>query len=220
MEVEALQAIYGQDFTLLESGPYVFTIQIVCPPAKHFAEEAQFVLQVSFTPFYPNELPLLVLRDPKNVSAEEMLQMDQVMQVEAQRNAGSAMIYCVAQRAKEWLEERRAQYEPPKLVEKEPEVRHGTIVTPQSFTKWWSRFLKDHPEKMPQLPIAATTSSGKVPLTGRQMFERDTTMVASDAQFTESTNAPAVDWSLFSAEEEEAEEEEDTGITFDDPPKD
>lgn len=55
--------------------------------------------------------------------------------------------------------------------------RPGTPVIPETFNKWWQKFLIAHPDKNPALKQKIESKK----YTGRQLFERDKSLVTSDA---------------------------------------
>ncbi|KAH3765643.1 hypothetical protein Pelo_2496 [Pelomyxa schiedti] len=225
LEVEALQCIYADDFALISSTPHHFTIRITTPQTRHLPGAA-FTLDVTFTPNYPNELPVFLTKAENNLTSDDIAQMKPIIVEEANKNLGNQMVYAVAQRLKEWIDDKRAKYVPPaKPVV--VETKHiGTAVTPQTFTKWWNSFLVRHPEKTLQAicasrvashqarrssrrattTSAASPSSGSGGFTGRQLFERDKSLVGSDT--LPDSGASGVDWSLFADEDDDLDDDD------------
>lgn len=92
-EVEALAAIYGEDFNMIESEPHHhFTIHLLPLPGQDISVnhgkpnptptltitlEVELTLEVRFTPDYPQELPKFWITDTRGISEEQKAELEQ-----------------------------------------------------------------------------------------------------------------------------------------------
>jgi len=114
-----------------------------------------------------------------------------------------------------------------KALEAEAARNRGTPVTPASFLEWrkrWNAKMKDKQaaEEDEKLKALAPKDReefrrSKTKPSGRQLFERDRTLAKEDAALVEE-GVVSVDITKYDREavREEDEEEEDTGIRFED----
>jgi hypothetical protein len=88
----------------------------------------------------------------------------------------------------------------------------GTAVTKEAFLEWRTAFVKEMEEKEKQTSGVKKDDPRKGKLNGRQLFEKDASLAASDAKFVEegdaSVDASEFDHNDVGAEEEEEEDEE------------
>ncbi|EGG19430.1 hypothetical protein DFA_00007 [Cavenderia fasciculata] len=206
MEIEALGAIYMDAFKELIPNP---------------GGEDNFVgidLDIKFTPDYPNEAPIIDLIATIGLTKDSIKDLKSDIENLAKENIGTSMIFILAGTIKEWLDNNNI--DPNQVIEEEEEeeeeapqeeekVFDGTPVTVESFMEWRKKFFA---ETQPFAKKEQPKHTGK--LTGRQLFETDSTLILSDSKFAEegeevssisaSTVKPKleqvaaqVDWALF-----------------------
>ncbi|KAJ3415937.1 RWD domain-containing protein 1 [Chytridiales sp. JEL 0842] len=248
-ELEALKSIFFDEFQELDPGPpEVFSILIKpdesCIPLSEIS--AQLHLQVTYTPTYPEDLPLLELTNTELLEEHEVAALLQVAQDSAEEQRGMAMIFGIHASLKEALEKRltdrveqkEREEEERRLREEEEERRRyqGTKVTVESFNAWRVGFMKEMEEldKKAAAAAASAASGGpgakrgkedqKTRLTGRQLFEKDRSLAKSDVNMLQDGDVTVEDFDkeLFAEDMEglEDSEEEDNvvlaGFTEDD----
>eukprot|EP01119_Soliformovum_irregulare_P006876 TRINITY_DN19296_c0_g1_i1.p1 TRINITY_DN19296_c0_g1~~TRINITY_DN19296_c0_g1_i1.p1 ORF type:complete len:221 (-),score=58.03 TRINITY_DN19296_c0_g1_i1:122-784(-) len=214
MEVEALKAIYGEDFHELESNAYKnFEIHLVPFPGE---EEKNFVgitLEMKFPPDYPSVLPTFTLKDPVEIDEEQISWLESKLAQVAEESLGTQMTFNLASTLKEWLDDNnfsKRELEKQKRLKQEEERearrRLGTALTRDNFHTWAERFYGRREEEERKLNADKLKR-----LTGRQLFEAKPEMMTSDASFTEEDEGEsvAVDWSLFKDDLEEELPEDD-----------
>ena len=109
-EVEALQAIYQSDFVAEgNSGTVpVRTFSLRLEPEIGGDAKTNHVcisLSVRYPPRYPESPPELDLRVEKGLDSSQMAELRVVMDACAEENAGTPLVYAVAERLREWLQE-------------------------------------------------------------------------------------------------------------------
>jgi len=220
-EFEALNSIYIDEITVLSEDPYSFTIPLAFSSEDNLDENERVTveasLQFTFTKKYPDELPLMEFSSSFNINEQDEQDILDGLKEEASSNLGMAMTFTLVSVAQEHLERivERIKQEKEELkkrkeleLQKEEELKyHGTPVTVESFTKWKINFENELNSKEGK-KIKTDVDIKK--LTGRQLFERDSTLQFSDAQFySEDTSAVQVDESLFQDLEDLELEEDD-----------
>ncbi|RUS22805.1 ubiquitin-conjugating enzyme/RWD-like protein [Endogone sp. FLAS-F59071] len=218
-ELEALQSIYPDEFEQISDTEFRIRVE---PEEQDSAEPCILALHVTYTPTYPDELPIIEI-EQETESMEQMYHdklMAEVTRV-AEESIGMAMIFTLAsllkdnltqmiidrrtareeadaERVRRELEVRGIGLSPAKLVQAEEARFRGTRVTPQIFLEWKTRFEKEMAEKEAAERGKFKDIKGK--LTGRQLFESDKSLVQSDVNLIEEGDV-AVDMSLFEREE-------------------
>ena len=109
MELEALEAIYGDDYKSLEPGS-IFEITLV--PEQGAGDDVNHVsiaLKVVYTPTYPEAAPELAVRAVKRgaLTDEGLAEIEQKLKDAASGDEllGTAMVYALAEICIEWLVE-------------------------------------------------------------------------------------------------------------------
>lgn len=216
--MEALEAIYSEELTVVSrKTPYCMDVFV-----KGSNEEARddfeicltCMLRFTFVETYPDEAPIIEI-DPEQVTGDEFTEkriekLSEHLNEAAQENLGMVMIFTLVSAAQEMLlqfvddikaeveEKKQAEYLKQKRLE---ELKYkGTPVTLENFLAWKIRFDEEMRAAGKQL-IKDISAKASAKLTGKQMFERDSSMNVSDMQFlTNETTTPGgvkVDESLF-----------------------
>jgi len=140
-------------------------------------------LVFAHTPTYPDEPPLVKARSQRGLADADVASLQALVDGQVEENLGMPMIYTLITAAQEWITEQAAQRAAPvvdpeaerKRREAEEEARiaelrrHGTPVTPETFTAWKARFEAEKQlANASVVDAAAAAVSGK--LTGKQWF--------------------------------------------------
>ena len=162
-------------------------------------------LKFTYTPTYPDEVPLVEIMDDVGMDDEQLQRLQEVLEKEAETNLGMVVIFTLVSAANEWLnnewdsELKRIEDEAERKIfeaeEAEKNKFHGTPVSIENFLHWKESFdaemalLKKLPEK----------EDKDKKLTGRELFLVDKSLINSDLKFLEDGGEVAirVDESLF-----------------------
>uniref|UniRef100_A0A2D4MCS6 RWD domain-containing protein 1 n=1 Tax=Micrurus spixii TaxID=129469 RepID=A0A2D4MCS6_9SAUR len=218
-ELEALEAIYPDSFTVLSENPTSFTITVTSEAGEN-DETVQTTLKFTYSEKYPDEVPLYELLAHENLENNDIADLLKLLQEQAEENLGIVMIFTLVSAVQERLNEivdliktRREAEEKQKekeAEEAEKQCFHGTPVTIENFLRWKAIFdlelLEINRKKMKE-----EEQCGKNKLTGKQLFETDHNLDTSDIQFLEDAgNNVEVDESLFQEMDDlELEDDED-----------
>lgn len=205
-ELEALESIYADSFTVLATSPASFSIT-VSSEAEEEEENVVVTLKFTYVKTYPDDAPLYEIISQDNLEDSDGSGLLALLQEQAQENLGMVMIFtlvsAVQDRLNEIVDQIKTRREEEKLiVEKEAEeaekVRfHGTPVTIENFLSWKAKFDADLAE-MRRKKLKEEEQSGKIKLTGKQLFETDHNLDTSDIKFLEEAGSSVeVDESLF-----------------------
>ncbi|CAL8125898.1 unnamed protein product [Orchesella dallaii] len=211
-ELEALEAIYPSEYTILSDDPISFTIITRTAEFEDTGEGFTALLKFTFTSKYPEEVPEMEVvpseeDDLTNLEPEECEDLVQVLTEQAEENTGMAMIFTLVSAALEWLNERwdaslnekEAAEERKRLQEEEEEQKRfeGTRVTIQTFIEWKTKFDAEMSIlKRKEVDSKEKDTSNKK-LTGRELFMCDKTLNDSDLTFDDGDDAVPIDESLF-----------------------
>jgi len=189
MEIEALMAIYMDDFKMLGDDRF----EIVLAPTDD-ENKVSVSLDVKLPPGYPQEVPILSLRVNKGISTHKLYDLEKSLRDQAKDNLGMAMIFTLVQSVKEWLDEHAGKQEEVVVVEvdekekrKKEQEQHerrildGTPITVESFRAWKTKFDAE----MSELKKAVVDTEKMKRPSGRQLFEFDISLVMSDTTLPE-----------------------------------
>ncbi|XP_042301282.1 RWD domain-containing protein 1 [Sceloporus undulatus] len=218
-ELEALESIYPDSFTVLAEKPPSFTITVTSEAGEN-DETVQTTLKFTYPEKYPDEVPLYELLSQENLEDGDVTDILKLLLAQAEENLGMVMIFTLVSAVQEKLNEivdqiKTRREEEKKQKEKEAEEAekhcfHGTPVTIENFLSWKARFDAELLE-IKRKRMKEEEQSGKNKLTGKQLFETDHNLDTSDIQFLEEVgNSVEVDESLFQEMDDlELEDEED-----------
>ncbi|XP_037639624.1 RWD domain-containing protein 1 [Sebastes umbrosus] len=218
-ELEAIESIYPDSYTVLADDPISFTIT-VASDAGEDGETSEATLKFTYVEKYPDEPPLWEIHSQENLEDNDVEDVLTLLQQQAEENLGMVMIFTLVTAVQEKLNEivdttknRREEEKQRKEAEAEEAEKvlfQGTVVTIENFLMWKARFevemneLRRKRQKEEELGV-------KLKLTGKQLFETDHNLDTSDIQFLEDTgNNVEVDESLF-------QDIEDLDLDEDDP---
>ena len=113
MELEALEAIYGDDYVPSSSGSgREGAVQLVPLPGEG-EEENHVALTLSFLfpETYPDVVPEITLESQRGLKEDALNELRAKLKGEAEESVGMPMIFNLAESAKEWLMERNIKSE-------------------------------------------------------------------------------------------------------------
>ncbi|XP_055491766.1 RWD domain-containing protein 1 [Leucoraja erinacea] len=204
-ELEALESIYPDSFTVVLENPASFTIRVTSETGEN-EETVESTLQFTYVEKYPDDPPKFEIAAHENLQTSDIADIMSLLNDQAQENIGMVMIFtlvtAVQEKLNEIVDQMKSRKEMVKLLqEKEAEeeiekaVFHGTPLTIENFLSWKARFDAELIEIRKNQK--EEEQAGKVKLTGKQLFETDHNLDTSDIQFLEEGNNVEVDESLF-----------------------
>lgn len=205
-ELEAIESIYPDSFTVLSENPVSFTITVTSD-ARENDETVETTLKFTYVDKYPDEPPLYEILSQENLEDADVEDILSLLQQQAEENLGMVMIFTLVTAVQEKLNEiidlikNRREEEKRKKEEEAEEAEkvafQGTVVTIENFLSWKARFEQEMAE-LRKKRQKEEEQSGKPKLSGKQLFERDHNLDTSDIQFLEdAANSVEVDESLF-----------------------
>lgn len=217
-EIEALESIYPSELKIISDSPeYSFTLDIKTESLKENPDEYMAIsLQFTYVPSYPDEAPVVEIADTENFFDNDVEDLMEFLNSKIEENLGMVMVYTIVSEVSEWLNKRlvtgisqRKKDEELRIKQAEEEERNkfeGVRVTVESFLTWKAKFDQEMAE-LKKLRAKDDMTSKK--LTGRELFEKDHTLVDSDLQFLQDEEVK-VDESLFQELDDlELQEDED-----------
>nr|ACQ58081.1 RWD domain-containing protein 1 [Anoplopoma fimbria] len=218
-ELEAIESIYPDSFTVLSDDPASFTITVTSDAGEN-GEIVEATLKFTYIEKYPDEPPLWEIHSQENLEDSDVEDILTLLQQQAEENLGMVMIFTLVTAVQEKLneivdlmknrreEEKRRKEE--EAEEAEKVLFQGTVVTIENFLLWKARFELEVTE-LRKRRQKEEEQGGKLKLTGKQLFETDHNLDTSDIQFLEEAgNNVEVDESLF-------QDIEDLDLDEDDP---
>ncbi|XP_076004595.1 RWD domain-containing protein 1 [Genypterus blacodes] len=205
-ELEAIEAIYPDSFTVLSDDPTSFTITVTSDAGED-DETVETTLKFTYVEKYPDEPPLWEIYSQENLEDTDVGDILTFLQQQAEENLGMVMIFTLVTAVQEKLNEivdtiKNRQEEEKMRREKEAEEAEkvafqGTVVTIENFLTWKATFELDMAD-LRRKRQKEEEQAGKTKLTGKQLFETDHNLDTSDIQFLEDGgNSVEVDESLF-----------------------
>ncbi|TRY55119.1 hypothetical protein DNTS_033228 [Danionella cerebrum] len=197
-ELEAIESIYPDSYTVLTEKPTSFTITVASDAGEN-DEMVEVTLKFTYVEKYPDEPPLWEIFSQENLEDSDA--------EEAEENLGMVMIFtlvtAVQEKLNEIIDKIKSRREEEKLQkqreaeEAEKRAFQGTVVTIENFLSWKAKFEEEMMD-LKRKKIKEEEQSGKKKLTGKQLFETDHNLDTSDIQFLEDGgNSVEVDESLF-----------------------
>lgn len=205
-ELEAIESIYPDSFTVLSEAPTSFTITVTSDAGEN-DETVQVTLKFTYVEKYPDEAPLWEIHSQENLEDSDTEDVLTLLKQQAEENLGMVMIFtlvtAVQEKLNEIVDQIKSRREEETLrrereaEEAEKRAFQGTVVTIENFLSWKAQFEQDMAE-LRKKKQKEDEQSGKNKLTGKQLFERDHNLDTSDIQFLEDGgNSVEVDESLF-----------------------
>ncbi|XP_072317209.1 RWD domain-containing protein 1 [Eucyclogobius newberryi] len=205
-ELEAIESIYPDSFTVLSDDPTSFSITVTSDAGED-GETAETLLQFTYVEKYPDEPPLWEIQSQENLEDRDVEEILTLLQQQAEENLGMVMIFTLVTAVQEKLNEivdamktrreEEKQRREREAEEAETKAFQGTVVTIENFLSWKATFELEMTE-IRKKRQKEEEQAGKLKLTGKQLFETDHNLDTSDIQFLEDTgNSVEVDESLF-----------------------
>ncbi|XP_078504658.1 RWD domain-containing protein 1 [Lissotriton helveticus] len=205
-ELEALESIYPDSFTVLSDTPVSFTITVTSDPGED-DETVQSTVKFTYVEKYPDEAPLYEIVSQENIEDEDARAIISCLDQQVEENLGMVMIFTLVSAIQEKLNEivdlikTRREEEKVKKEKEEEEaekvVFHGTPVTIEAFLSWKAKFEAELNE-IRRKRQKEEEQAGKNKLSGKKLFETDHNLDTSDIKFLEEAgNSVEVDESLF-----------------------
>lgn len=207
-EEEILLSMFPEEFEKVNES--TFKIRVDLDLAESKVESPPTIYLIAHLPLgYPNNAPILQIEtSPSNVSddlsASDRDVLISKLNILVEESLGLAMIFTLVSALKEefimLLDERVNRIEIAKaaaaaeIEAREQKRFEGTKVTRESFTAWNTNFKlemarkKQEEEEMLRRQLAKAGTSTERKLTGREMFEGDTTLAESDLKIGEATD--------------------------------
>ncbi|XP_031724411.1 RWD domain-containing protein 1 [Anarrhichthys ocellatus] len=218
-ELEAIESIYPDSYTVLSDDPTSFTITVTSD-ADENGEIVEATLKFTYVEKYPDEPPLWEIHSQENLEDDDAEDILTLLQQQAEENMGMVMIFTLVTAVQEKLNEivdmmknrreEEKQRREAELEEAEKVLFQGTVVTIENFLTWKAKFELEMFELRSKIQ-KEEEQGGKLKLTGKQLFETDHNLDTSDIQFLEEAgNNVEVDESLF-------QDIEDLDLDEDDP---
>ncbi|XP_067305705.1 RWD domain-containing protein 1 [Pseudorasbora parva] len=208
-ELEAIESIYPDSFTVLSEKPTSFTITVTSDAGED-DETVEVTLKFTYVENYPDEPPLWEIFSQENLEDSDNEEILTLLKQQAEENLGMVMIFTLVTAVQEKLNEIVDQIKSRREEEKERKERkereaeeaekfafQGTVVTIENFLSWKAKFDQEMIE-LKSKRQKEEEQAGKGKLTGKQLFETDHNLDTSDIQFLEDGgNSVEVDESLF-----------------------
>jgi hypothetical protein len=112
MELEALESIYMDDFTLLsDEGAAPASLQLRLVPVQGGADREEggnfvaVLLKIEYTPMYPEEVPNASVESEFGLNAAQLEELCGVASAAAEEYVGEVMVYSIAEAVVGWLQE-------------------------------------------------------------------------------------------------------------------
>ncbi|GCB80718.1 RWD domain-containing protein 1 isoform X2 [Scyliorhinus torazame] len=204
-ELEALESIYPDSFTVVLENPTSFTITVTSDTGEN-EETVEATIQFTYIEQYPDDPPIFEIIGQENLQKSDVADIITLLNEQIQENIGMVMIFtlvtAVQEKLNEIVDQIKWRKEEEKLLkEKEAEevekaIFHGTLLSIENFLSWKAKFDAELAE-IRRKRQKEEEQAGKVKLTGKQLFETDHNLDTSDIQFLEEGNNVEVDESLF-----------------------
>ncbi|XP_034467774.1 RWD domain-containing protein 1 isoform X2 [Hippoglossus hippoglossus] len=148
-ELEAIESIYEDSFTVLTDEPTSFTITVASDAGEQ-GEIAEATLKFTYVEKYPDEPPLWEIYSQDNLEDGDALNILTLLQQQAEENLGMVMIFTLVTAVQEKLNEivdlmKNRQEEEKQRKEREAEEAEkitfqGTVVNIENFLLWKTTF--------------------------------------------------------------------------------
>eukprot|EP01061_Rhynchopus_euleeides_P041810 TRINITY_DN730_c0_g1_i2.p1 TRINITY_DN730_c0_g1~~TRINITY_DN730_c0_g1_i2.p1 ORF type:complete len:224 (+),score=98.22 TRINITY_DN730_c0_g1_i2:98-769(+) len=217
MEIEALEAVYGEEMEVLEPGKRI-RVEVMDPNSDDPETGMRVELKAEFPATYPEDVPTMSVRGMKLLTRAQVDPLHILLKEKALEMVGEQMIYELTTFIQEWMAngaqdpEKRdgGGFEGQMVIESQK--KHGTPVTVENFAEWKAAFESETATGRRKKEIKVD-DKGEVKLTGRQIFDRAISTVDwelfKDGEGMEDEDLPSFDEEDEEDGEEEEEEEEE-----------
>ncbi|XP_074601672.1 RWD domain-containing protein 1-like [Brevipalpus obovatus] len=194
-ELQALEAIYPDEITVINGQPPIkFAVTLIVNSPIDEDEEYKVTLMFTLIEQYPEVGPEVEIEELsecfEDIDREELTEL---IEKEISNNLNSVMAFPLISSVNEWLQEKSESLKERKFQDQERKKKEleaeemkrfeGTRVTIETFMAWKRDFDAEMAEleKMNQKDEGASRK-----MTGRELFEKDKSMIESDLQFLDS----------------------------------
>ncbi|TFK54906.1 RWD-domain-containing protein [Heliocybe sulcata] len=233
-EFEVLESIYPTELSKLSERD--IEIEVEPEEIEEGADKLLLKLTVHYPEEYPDVLPDLSLEPAEGDLEEQDIEtLLNDLRTVGEENVGMAMTFTLVSHLRERLAaivrenaERKKQKEMEeerRVLEEEEARTRGTPVTLESFLAWKKKFdqelasrkAKEEEEKLKAMTPKEREEYKKAQTrpSGRQLFERDKTLAATDESLVEEGTV-SVDFSQYERRKAQEEEEEEEHVEFSD----
>ncbi|GAA5971721.1 hypothetical protein JCM11641_000699 [Rhodosporidiobolus odoratus] len=225
-ESEVLESIFPDELAILSEDQLSIRVE---PEQQSSHEPYILKLVITYTPTYPDEPPEMDVEvEEGEVNDDEKRFLLDGLAACAEESLGMAMVFTLASQLKELLaemlvkrRERIAKEDEERFRREEEAVaakKRGTPVTKESFAVWSKKFeaelasqkQREEEDRIKALPPKEREEAKRWynKLSGRQQFEQDAKLFASDSGLVEEGDE-AIDISQYEREEGNREEEDE-----------
>nr|AAH76273.1 Zgc:92801 [Danio rerio] len=148
-ELEAIESIYPDSFTVLSDAPTSFTITVTSDTGEN-EETLELTLKFTYVGKYPDEPPLWEIFSQENLEDSDAEEILTLLKQQAEENLGMVMIFTLVTAVQDKLNEiidqiksRREEEKQRKQKEAEEAEKRafqGTVVTIETFLSWKAKF--------------------------------------------------------------------------------
>jgi hypothetical protein len=234
-ELESLSFIYPDELEVQSETHFTIHIKLDDPEIPEEEEEYLFSVSITFPESYPEVLPEFEI-ESSYLREEEMASVTEKVTEQLQESLGIAMVFTLVSMLKEEAEiaikdrnvreEQERELEKLRLEEEEQKKYQGTKVTRESFLEWQNRFLEEAKkaqksgDMIPAFEACLAVEKLLHPVpggrpTGRQLFERDTTLLESDEKYMEEGEDVEVNAETFVKDQDEEDNQVLANLTED-----
>uniref|UniRef100_A0A671U1J7 RWD domain-containing protein 1 n=1 Tax=Sparus aurata TaxID=8175 RepID=A0A671U1J7_SPAAU len=174
-ELEAIESIYPDSFTVLSDDPTSFTITVTSDAGEN-CETVEATFKFTYVEKYPDEPPLWEINSQENLEESDVEDIHTLLQQQAEENLGMVMIFTLVTAVQEKLNEivdvmknRREEEKLRKEQEAEEAEKvafQGTVVTIENFLLWKAKFEQEVAE-LRRRKQKEEEQAGKPKLTGK-----------------------------------------------------
>jgi len=193
-EVEALEAIFGPEYTVLENEGMDNARFEILLNDDELGVRSRLVF--GYTPGYPDKVPNIVVQADAGLSAPRRIALQRTIEEEAMANLSTPMIFTLHAAAKEWISrnlvgdgnededlesdvtfETRDEEQEKSNQAQEMKKFHGTPVTAETFAEWRERFEWEVREQSQTMEKKHQDKP-----TGRDYFMQNKAIVTEEAE--------------------------------------
>ncbi|EGZ20788.1 hypothetical protein PHYSODRAFT_313308 [Phytophthora sojae] len=231
MEVEALEAIYMDDFTKLSDEPLTYQVHVV-PNQDGENNFVALLLKAEIPETYPDVEPKIEVVVKKGLADSQVKEIKQLLAQQVEENMGMAMMYTLSEAVREYLVEnnregndgsehqemlrrmelkkkKEEKVEADKLekanadAEEKRREFHGTPVTVETFAAWKEKFEAE----MRGQPKTSLKDETTAKLTGRQLWNKG--LVTEDSAEEAEAEAEGEDAAEHDGEGDEQQDDDE-----------
>lgn len=134
-EIEALESIYANDFTIIEREPYAkFAIKLSTNDYEDNEVRLTCQIEFRFKPKYPEEAPALEITEFDDDFLDDYKsQLEQLLREEAANNLGMVMIFTLVSAAQTWMMNKVEERKESIRLEKERKFKEQEEIEQKKF---------------------------------------------------------------------------------------